>query len=485
MANELQRREALVRILAAEGMKTGAYVRPSQAIFRETFLDTHNIRPTSDFRPSTASSRGQNNHHQSSRNKSASKNGREGSYTRPARLMSASNQGNVRSVFRPSAEQLAATSGAVQRRQNMSTSEWALLDAFEVQLFDQERKQLLLEKREAAVQQRLALDRQMVVQRAKAAAKEQEKREDSEVIMQSVVAYRESERLKAEAVKAISRAIKVDQDVEVGVDARSQGRKGVVQLAKATAAREQAVRAKHEEELQLLAEGAAAMEAERKVKADKAEAARQLWQATVRGNDERIVAKRQAQLLQRQEDDELMQESIRTVEAQMVEREEKAKAFHAMIAARASRAGVQVVEESRGMEAFSGQRDIRQVVCTPGAPLRQRPPCRDESILADEGWVNQHHASHIVGVGSGVKHGVQAAARMAHEDERACDARALDQAMQIAHDFSRRGRLAGRIAEAETRAIVRANAGYGRKALLYATKAHAVLAAPGLEQHRR
>lgn len=32
----------------------------------------------------------------------------------------------------------------------------------------------------------------------------------------------------------------------------------------------------------------------------------------------------------------------------MVEREEKAKAFHAMIAARASRAGVQVVEESRG-----------------------------------------------------------------------------------------------------------------------------------------
>ncbi|MEW5310103.1 MAG: hypothetical protein WDW38_001932 [Sanguina aurantia] len=230
MANELQRREALVRILAAEGMKTGAYVRPSQAIFRETFLDTHNIRPTSDFRPSTASSRGQNNHHQSSRNKSASKNGREGSYTRPARLMSASNQGNVRSVFRPSAEQLAATSGAVQRRQNMSTSEWALLDAFEVQLFDQERKQLLLEKREAAVQQRLALDRQMVVQRAKAAAKEQEKREDSEVIMQSVVAYRESERLKAEAVKAISRAIKVDQDVEVGVDARSQGRKGVVQV---------------------------------------------------------------------------------------------------------------------------------------------------------------------------------------------------------------------------------------------------------------
>lgn len=32
----------------------------------------------------------------------------------------------------------------------------------------------------------------------------------------------------------------------------------------------------------------------------------------------------------------------------MVEREEKAKAFHAMIATRASRAGVQVVEESKG-----------------------------------------------------------------------------------------------------------------------------------------
>lgn len=137
--------------------------------------------------------------------------------------MSASNQGNVRSVFRPSAEQLAATNGAVQRRQNMATSEWALLDTFEVQMFDQERKQLLLEKREAAVQQRLALDRQMVVQRAKAAAKEQEKREDSEVIMQSVAAYRESERLKAEAVKAISRAIKVDQDAEVGVNVRFQG----------------------------------------------------------------------------------------------------------------------------------------------------------------------------------------------------------------------------------------------------------------------
>lgn len=84
-----------------------------------------------------------------------------------------------------------------------------------------------------------------------------------------------------------------------------------VQLAKATLAREQAMRAKHEEELQLLAEGAAAMEAERQMKADKAEAAKQLWQATMRGNDERIVAKKQAELLQRQKDEELMQESIR------------------------------------------------------------------------------------------------------------------------------------------------------------------------------
>lgn len=136
-------------------------------------------------------------------------------YSRPARLMSANNQGNVRSVFRPSAEQLAATKGSVQRRQNMASSEWALLDTFEVQMFDQERKQQLLDKREAAVQQRLALDMQMVFQKQKAAAEEQEKREDSEVIMQSVAQYRESERLRAEAVRAISRAIKVDQDAEV------------------------------------------------------------------------------------------------------------------------------------------------------------------------------------------------------------------------------------------------------------------------------
>lgn len=73
------------------------------------------------------------------------------------------------------------------------------------------------------------------------------------------------------------------------------------------------MRAKHEEELQLLAEGAAAMEAERQMKADKAEAAKQLWQATMRGNDARIVAKKQEELLQRQQDEELMQESIRWV----------------------------------------------------------------------------------------------------------------------------------------------------------------------------
>lgn len=42
-----------------------------------------------------------------------------------------------------------------------------------------------------------------------------------------------------------------------------------MQLAKAILAKEQAVRLKREEELQLLAEGEAAMEAERKLKADK------------------------------------------------------------------------------------------------------------------------------------------------------------------------------------------------------------------------
>lgn len=353
-----------------ESKGRGVYTR-APAQFRDTVMDTHKSSGVEDFGPrvlpekklgyTTRITSATSGFAGLTKNQLAA----TAAMTRTTRVLP---DGEYRSVFRPTPEQEVVCGAAKERRGNVATSEWALLDTLGVQMFLDERDQKQRALRSAQDGQRAYLDKQMAEVEAAKAAELAAKAKERETVLATLVKHKEEEKAAKEAARQANLKIKADREAML-VESRAQ--------------RAAALDAKRTEEAKLLATAHAKLDAERAAAAARAAAEKAAMEKTMTDNAARLAARKEAEALERQQDEELMRQTLLTLERQEREREAATKSFHAMIEARASRAGQKAVEENRARqereerlmkeaEIVAAKRDADKVAAQEAKKAKQR-----------------------------------------------------------------------------------------------------------------
>lgn len=236
------------------------------------------------------------------------------------------------SVFQPRLEQKHVCDLATMHRKKLMTSEWALLDTLEVQMYNDERDKSEQIKSLKAAQQRAFLEMQFKErQREEKEAKVVQLKEDAEMLA-SVEEMKRVERQKFEATRAANIKAKKEK---------------LAMLAEARQAHEEAKIAKREEEKKMLQQIKEAMEQDQAMKEEKVRIEKEHNEKTRRDNEVKLAAKKEEHQKQKAAEVELMKLTLETLEKQDKAREAALKDFHEKIQARGAKSVQKAIEEKR------------------------------------------------------------------------------------------------------------------------------------------
>lgn len=326
------RKTRLLELLDNERQKTNnskvGYRDPPK--LRELALDTHKTAPAEYWGPSISHA---STYVPSRRSTSALDRTRSRSTANP---MYHSANGNLHSsVFKPSFEQQHRAGMAKTQRELHSNSEWALLNTLEVKMYNDERDVVVRERKKVSDEQRKYLDGQVREKEYTVAQTKAEKERERELLRMQLERYKEDEARKAEEL--LQYRVRLNEDRES-------------QLQDARAAQERAREKKAREDERLATQLKTQAEHEKAEKLRKMEEAKQRAAIAQQENLQRIAARKEAQRLKRLEEEELMQQTLRTLEQQEKDREDRLKEFYANIHKRAENVGQIVVQDRKDRE---------------------------------------------------------------------------------------------------------------------------------------
>ncbi|GMH35736.1 hypothetical protein BSKO_03604 [Bryopsis sp. KO-2023] len=318
----------LEHILERETAKNLRYQTKQPAQFRDTILSTHKfLTPRTDIAQGVSSCASIALQRKKLGNK------RERSRKQNPNIVPVC--GEPCSVFKATGEQTYAAKKAAEQRRLRATSDWALLDTFEVAMYNDEYKHRMKAKTDAKARQKEFLDRQMQALEKVRTQEEADKKRDH-AIMEKQVAKHEEEK---------ERTLKLERDRNANLKKERET------LAKEAAeARERAQHRKMAAEKRELERIEQDLEAEKVRQQRRKEAATKEMMKTKEENDKNIAAKKESARLEAERNEQMMKEMLKLLEKQERDREEALKAFQENVAARSRKAGESVVAEKEARE---------------------------------------------------------------------------------------------------------------------------------------
>lgn len=239
------------------------------------------------------------------------------------------------SVFKPTAEQQHLTNLSRTQRDIQCNSEWALVNTFDVQMYNDERDHIRQSRQRAYDEQRRYLDGQIREKEFLTAKANAEKEREKQMVNSQVDKYKEEESKRNEALRL--HRMKLNED-------------RAAQLQAVKDAQQRAREKKARDDERLAAQLKLQQEKDKETALRKAEEAKVRAAAALQENLERIAAKKEADRLRKLEEEKLMQETIRTLERQEKEREDALKEFYANVSRRSDAVGQVVVQDRRERE---------------------------------------------------------------------------------------------------------------------------------------
>eukprot|EP00892_Ulva_mutabilis_P007994 jgi/Ulvmu1/5567/UM023_0104.1 len=254
------------------------------------------------------------------------------------------------------------------RQQAVMNSEWALLSAFDAQKAIDEaaqRKQHIFQQQQHT---RQALDGQMQELRQRAAAESAQKEADKQLIEHATAKFHVDERNRVASLQARHMQMKEEAVKQIQQYRHKQAQKMRIKMEDENLELQQIQR-----ELQLEQQKAAEDKRDRQAEQER-------WRSE---NEARIVAKQAAREHAMADDRRLMEETLRTLEANEQQRLKQLHDFHEMIAKRGENVGKQVLKEAhdraereerliREMEIRKAREDQEKLAATVAAKAKMQ-----------------------------------------------------------------------------------------------------------------
>eukprot|EP00227_Mantoniella_beaufortii_P009880 CAMPEP_0197578524 /NCGR_PEP_ID=MMETSP1326-20131121/2692_1 /TAXON_ID=1155430 /ORGANISM="Genus nov. species nov., Strain RCC2288" /LENGTH=474 /DNA_ID=CAMNT_0043141709 /DNA_START=174 /DNA_END=1598 /DNA_ORIENTATION=+ len=213
------------------------------------------------------------------------------------------------------------------------TRDWAVMGAFEAEVFAREQAEREHEKRQQVADQRAYLDFQRQEQLAEKAVAAEEKKAQATAVQADVARYKAEEAHKAEERRAHEAKIKVQREE---------------QLVMIHAERAVVAARKKAEEQEDLAEAQRGLDADKAKKAAKLEKDKKVFQQAMVFNDEQKVVKAAEKKAMAEHEQRISEEYDAMLEAQDSAREQKLIDFRSRIAAKSAKAG-EMASEAAGV----------------------------------------------------------------------------------------------------------------------------------------
>lgn len=213
-------------------------------------------------------------------------------------------------------------------QQQASRRDWAVMSAFEKQVFQKEKQHQLAERLEIVAEQRREMEAAKKNAEAVLAEKRQEKAKLARAVAADVASHKAEEVAKADAKKQAALATKLVRD-EMFAEARTK--------------KENEVAAKRLAEFKLVAAAERELELEKAKKAQKLLMAKNQFRETMALNEKLNSEKAERKKVERLEDSAVAEAYQKKLELEERKRNDVLSAFHEKIAARAGKAGESVV----------------------------------------------------------------------------------------------------------------------------------------------
>eukprot|EP01023_Acetabularia_acetabulum_P002831 TRINITY_DN11212_c0_g1_i3.p2 TRINITY_DN11212_c0_g1~~TRINITY_DN11212_c0_g1_i3.p2 ORF type:complete len:493 (-),score=106.33 TRINITY_DN11212_c0_g1_i3:109-1587(-) len=317
---------------------------PDKTSFRTTLIGTHNVNPLAPTKKELNQQQDSNSHNQENQQyqqKTVNYGGTKKKGTRRPRRDTGHGEDALfeeQNLHFDNADQKTSVNRQSRvfelqskNRQNRSSSEWALLDTLEVQMYNNERDQFKQSIEDNQHNTKEYLSSQMEVINRKKRAEEEQKVRDKQRIELAMEKYelenKEVEKKQREKNIKMKKE-RTEQIQEFREKKEAQNRRRILE---------------DKEQLKAIQK---ALENEKQEKAQKQIEFQNQVIETQRDNQQRLDAKKLAQEIEKKEDQKLMEEYLKTLEKQEKERQDKLEAFQKTIAERSEKAGRMAVAEA-------------------------------------------------------------------------------------------------------------------------------------------